>query len=319
MARTPGPHDELADPRVWVEVAARVHRGPALVVVRVTVQHDVGASRVQQPPERSHRARRAAPRGEREPRVVPVREGAGVLRVGMVGEVLREPRVHPVPRPGVRRIGRRSAAPGREAELGVQRDQVPAGVVGTRADVEGVVAEPVRSPRGVAEVPEVPARGRGRIVVVLVVARRGGDLGLRAAPGRIEVAGVGGVRTALVLVVAEQEHTGQVRPVDQVGGVVVLAVRGRTRAVRVVLARDVARGRDDEPRGRRTSGFGAVTGRTRVARARRPGLGSPWPRSRARRAERGFSACPHATDGAATRIRNIPGRSSVRRSNPYRR
>ena len=167
----------------------------------------------------------------------------------MVGEVLREPRVHPVPRPRVRRIGRGPAAAGREAELGVQRDQVPARVVGTRADVEGVVAEPVGSPHGVAEVPEVPARGRGRIVVVLVVARRGGDLGLRAAPGRIEEARVGGVRTALVLVVAEQEHAGQVRPVDQVGGVVVLAVRGRTRTERVVLARDVARGRDDEPRG----------------------------------------------------------------------
>ena len=89
---------------------------------------------------------------------------------------------------------------------------------------------------------------------------------LRAAPGRIEVARVGGERTTLVLVVAEQEHPGEVRPVDQVGGVVVLAVRGRTRAVRVVLARDVARGRDDEPRRRRASGLGAVT--------RRPASGS---------------------------------------------
>src|SRR4029450_13167661 len=100
----------------------------------------------------------------------------------------------------------------------------------------------------------------GWVVRVLVVAGGGGEVRFGAAPGRVEVAHVRGERPHLVLVVAETEHAAGVRAVDQAGGVVVLTVRRRARPVRCVLAGDVARGRDDEPRRPDGGRLGGVTG-----------------------------------------------------------
>src|SRR2546421_6716369 len=80
-----GTGDDLPD-AVRGRGPARVELGEALVVVLVSVQHDVRVGRVQIVPERPDRA---VGRGtSREERLMEVRERAGVR---MRGEVVREP------------------------------------------------------------------------------------------------------------------------------------------------------------------------------------------------------------------------------------
>ena len=212
-------------------------------------------------------------------------------------------------RPRVRRIRSGWPQPPAAGRAQNQRDQVPARVVGARTEVERVVAEPVRTLHAVPEVAEVaPGGGRG-IVRVLVIAGCGRQVRDRPSPRGIEVARVRGVRSPLVLVVSEQEHFREAPALDEVGGLVVLAVGGRSRTEGRVLARDVAGGTDHVSRRRRTAVLDAV--------ARRPGSGcsvaSEWitgPRPRARRARRGLCASVPCYRRSRPRPSDVPTRIS---------
>ena len=215
-----GSHDELTDASDVVGRAVWCLRREALVVVGVPRQHDVGVRVVQRLPQRLEGgAGRVAPT-RREPRLVPVGEGASG---GMRGQVR--------PEPGL--LGRARLAPAHGAALGVQRDHVPG------PGVERVVALR-RVTRPGAEVGEVPARTRR---VVFVVSRHRERAVEQATPRRavdlLELA----ERAGLVLIVAEGQHRVGVHAEQEVGGGHPLTLRGR-RAVRR-RAGDVACHADD--------------------------------------------------------------------------
>ena len=180
----------------------------------MTDQHDIGSGRVQLTPEAVGQLLVAVAPGA-EPGVVPIGERALVVvrrEIGLEPTALRAFEVATADRPTVR----------------VQRDEMPV------TDVVAVVAAVVRT--GLAsEVLEVPPRTGA---VVLVVARRGMELGAEPTPrgceGALEVA----QGAVLVLVVAQEqdprelgvEHQVRRRPLiagpRNPGAAVVVVVRG---------------------------------------------------------------------------------------------
>src|SRR5437660_6438426 len=196
-------HDDLADAVRRVGGAVGRLGREALVVARVTVEHQVGAGRVQGVPQRQHRrARSPAPRVES--RVMPVGHRA-LGRVG--GEIGAEPLLLDAARAHV--------------DVAVEHDHVP------RAEVVAVVALGGIA-RSRAEIAEVAGRARGDIVFVA-----GGGIGacLVPAPGRAVAVGEVAARAVHVDVVPRGEHGAGDRVED---------ARGRFIG-RLVAARDVAR------------------------------------------------------------------------------
>ena len=209
-----GAHDELTDPVAVREPCRALGRVALVVVVAVTVQHDVGPRRVEVVPELRRLGVVSEPPGV-ESRVVPVGEGA---HVRMRGEVALEP------------LLLRAAVPAaaHEVAVRVERDQVPAAdveaVVAARLHVRGVGAgggaDPVEDTRAV-EVVEVTLCPRR---VVLGVAEAGVGDRVDAAEGRLvdglEVRQLAG----LVLVVPQRQEGVRNRARQQIGDVALPAV-----------------------------------------------------------------------------------------------
>ena len=168
----------------------------------MTDQHDIGSGRVQLTPEAVGQLLVAVAPGA-EPGVVPIGERALVVvrrEIGLEPTALRAFEVATADRPTVR----------------VQRDEMPV------TDVVAVVAAVVRT--GLAsEVLEVPPRTGA---VVLVVARRGMELGPEPTPrgceGALEVA----QGAVLVLVVAQEQDRPLIAGPRNPGAAVVVVVRG---------------------------------------------------------------------------------------------
>jgi hypothetical protein len=163
----------------------------------------------------------------------------------MSGEVLFQPLVHPVPEPGVGRIGRSAVAAlakhsSEESAMKCQHTLCPgAHPCGTS---KAVVAEPVGSLHPMPEVPEVATRSGARILCVLVVP--GNRIRFRQVltPCRVVVRRVCGIASGLVLVVSEGQNRGE--PGELVGRLVVLTVVRPGLWVGVARTGDVTRGPD---------------------------------------------------------------------------
>src|SRR5207247_3018114 len=140
---------ELLDAVRRVYQAGRVHRGEALVVVLLCVQHHVRPGGVQPVPDGLDRARRREPGrvGGTEPGDVPERERA---LLAVRGEVALEPLVL-----------RGAGVEWYVGTVGVEDDDVPS------AHVEAVVAQAARSPAPTST-PKPPA-----VAIVAVVAAGG--------------------------------------------------------------------------------------------------------------------------------------------------
>src|SRR2546426_5636357 len=181
-------------------------RGEPLVVAHVRVDDQVRFGGVQIVPERFHRAGRGerARRGRVEAGRVEQRQHAFLGGRGQIG-------LEPL-------LLSRADAGGDVRIVAVQYDDVPGAEVVAVVALGGVAG--LRSP-----VPEVPRRGRARVVVA--VAGHGGGAGLVTPPARREAVLVDGGGAAGVGAVAHHEHAARDGVEDRGGGFVVGAVAAR--------------------------------------------------------------------------------------------